>query len=178
MGDENASGNTNISCNALAVDGDGNLYIAMNVWDDSSDEYYIALYDKEGNGKGKVTLDGYSSSLVKLGDGSVATISWGNDGSYEMIPIDFASGKLKTDAQMKVPSDSVVVLDDKNVLMTESTSVYKYNIVRRKKNCILTGWTAIFPAQPYPAIPYSPMEPSLLSSRTGAQAAIIPKLQL
>ena len=75
MGDENASGNTNISCNALAVDGDGNLYIAMNVWDDSSDEYYIALYDKEGNGKGKVTLDGYSSSLVKLGDGSVATIS-------------------------------------------------------------------------------------------------------
>ena len=133
MGEENASGSTNISCNGLAADGDGNLYAAMNVWDDSSDEYFIALYDKDGNGKGKVTLDGYSSSLVKLGDGSVATISWGNDGGNVMTPIDFASGKLKTDAQVKVPSDSVVVLDDKNVLMTESTSVYKYNIDTQEK---------------------------------------------
>ena len=127
MSDSDDASN-NVSCNAMATDKDGNIYAAMNEWTDTTDDYFVSIYDKDGNMKGKVKLDGYCSNLLTLSDGSVATLGWADEGGNELVPIDASSGKLKEDAKISVPSDSVVILDDKNVLVTESSALYKYNI--------------------------------------------------
>lgn len=121
------------NCNGMAVDKDGNVYISMNTWNMNgdtigSDTYYTLVMDAEGNQKGKIEATGYTSKLVTLADGRVASVGWGESGNCELKPLDASSMKEMTDQIIEVPSDSMSILDDKNILMTEGASVYKYNV--------------------------------------------------
>lgn len=129
---------TDSSCNGMAVDKDGNLYIAMNTWSNTgdvamSDEYYTLVLDKDGNEKGKIQSEGYTSRLVTLADGTVASAGWADSGNCELVPLDAASMKEQPEKAIEVPSDAISVVDDKNMLITEGASVYKYNIDTKEK---------------------------------------------
>ena len=123
--------------NAIAVDKDGNLYLSVNTWASSgdsvmsSDEYYTLVLDKDGNEKGKIPSNGYYS-LITLADGTVATTGYGDNG-YQLIPLDAASMKEQTEKAIDVPSDTISVLDEKNILITDGNTVYKYNLDSKEK---------------------------------------------
>ena len=74
----------NVSCNGIAVDKEGNLYLALNTWSNndsgnsvSSDEYFTLVIGEDGSQKGRIPSDGYTSRLVGLADGTVASIGYG-----------------------------------------------------------------------------------------------------
>lgn len=128
-----------VSCNGMAADKEGNVYLALNTWANSadgssidSDEYYTLVVDSKGEVKGKISSDSYTPGLVALADGTVASIGYGDNGC-ELRPLDISSMKEQTDKAIEVPSDSVSVLDDKNILITDGNSVYKYNLDTKEK---------------------------------------------
>lgn len=129
----------NVSCNGIAVDKEGNLYLALNTWSNndsgnsvSSDEYFTLVIGEDGSQKGRIPSDGYTSRLVGLADGTVASIGYG-DAGCELRPLDVGAMKEQTDKAIEVPSDTVSVLDEKNLLVTEGSSVYKYNLDTKEK---------------------------------------------
>lgn len=128
-----------VSCNGMAADKEGNIYLALNTWSNSdtsdsssSDEYYTLVVDSDGNVKGKIPSDGYTSKLVTLADGTIAAVGYGDTGC-ELRPLDAASMKEQTDKAIQVPSETISVLDEKNLLITEGSSVYKYNLDTKEK---------------------------------------------
>ena len=129
----------NVSSNGIAVDKEGNLYLALNTWSNndsgnsvSSDEYFTLVIGEDGSQKGSIPSDGYTSRLVGLADGTVASIGYG-DAGCELRPLDVGAMKEQTDKAIDVPSDTVSVLDEKNLLVTEGSSVYKYNLDTKEK---------------------------------------------
>ena len=120
--------------NGMAADKNGNIYLAANYWsqDGTKDEYFIMIFDQEGNQKGKIKTDNYTNSMVTLKDGKVYATGWGDNGC-EMTPVDADAMKMVTDQKISIPSDSVTPLDEKNILLTENTSIYKYNIDSKQK---------------------------------------------
>ena len=120
--------------NGMAADKNGNIYLAANYWsqDGTKDEYFILVFDSEGNQKGKIKTDNYTNSMVTLKDGKVYATGWGDNGC-EMTLVDADAMKMVTDQKMSIPSDSVIPLDEKNILISENTSIYKYNIDSKQK---------------------------------------------
>ena len=134
-----AEGSENIGCNGMAMDKDGNLYLSINVWSDTEDRYYTDIYDKDGNKKGEVTSNDWTSGLITLADGSVAVIKMTDDGKYELTTIDPETAKEKQDGKITVPtSNNLTVLDEKNFLLTDGTSLYQYNTDTQKKTLYLS----------------------------------------
>ncbi len=128
-----------MSCNGMTADKDDNLYLALNTWANnsgdgsvSSDTYYTLVLDSNGETKGKIASDGYSSGLITLADGTVALIGYGDNGN-EMTPLNVSSMEEETDKAVDIPSETVAVYDEKNLLVTEGTSLYKYNLDSKEK---------------------------------------------
>ena len=128
-----------VSCNGMAADKEGNVYLALNSWANSedgstmdSDEYYTLVVDSKGETKGKISSDSYTPGLVALADGTVASIGYGDNGC-ELRPLDISSMKEQTDKAIEIPSETISVLDEKNILITDGSSVYKYNLDTKEK---------------------------------------------
>lgn len=85
----NEEGQWTINCNGIYCDGNGNLYVMMNKWsnDGTSDEYYVDVYDSEGNSLGKIELDGYVSNFIRMPNGNVAIGDYSGD-HYVLREID------------------------------------------------------------------------------------------
>ena len=64
----------------------------------------------------------------------------------EPRPLDVGAMKEQTDKAIEVPSDTVSVLDEKNLLVTEGAVFISTIWIRRKKRNFSAGWTVIFPA--------------------------------
>ncbi len=124
--------NGSISCYGLAVDSDGYIYSCINEWSDdgSSDTFYVQVMDADGNEKGKIEFDDYVYRLVALADGTVATIGYTDDG-MQMTVID--KEKMETGEGLDVTADNVVALDEKNLLLGEGATLYKYNLDNETK---------------------------------------------
>lgn len=125
---------SDVSCNGMGADKDGNLYVALNKWtvDGQNSEYYIQVYDKDGNMKGKIKTTDYINSIITLKDGRVCTTSYGESGC-ELIPIDVSAMKQATDQTMPIPGDTISVLDEKNILVQDGSTLYKYNLDTQTK---------------------------------------------
>ena len=132
-------GNGNSSCYDMKADKNNNLYVLMNTWNDTSDEYYIQVLDESGKEKNKIKLSGYSSSLIALADGRIATAGWGDNGNYEVSIVDPNGGEggEKLDFGQSY-IETFHVLDEKNFLLSESGAVYKYNIDTKEKEKFLS----------------------------------------
>ncbi len=135
----NADGNENSSCYDIKVDDQGNLYVLMNTWNDTSDEYYIKVLDESGKEKNRIKLSGYSSSLIALADGKIATAGWGDSGNYEVTVVDPNGG----DGGEKIDFgqdyiETLQVLDEKNFLISENGTVYRYNLDTKEKEKFLS----------------------------------------
>ena len=130
----------NVSCNGIAVDKEGNLYLALNTWSNndsgnsvSSDEYFTLVIGEDGSQKGRIPSDGYTSRLVGLADGTVASIGYG-DAGCELRPLDVGAMKEQTDKAIEVPSDTVSVLDEKNLLVNVLHNLRRFFPDRRGRS--------------------------------------------
>lgn len=134
----NTDSDMSVSCNGMAVDNNGNICVLLNQWGTNNDsvyldEYYIMVFDADGNEKGEIKLEsGYANGLIQLADGTIATVGYGEE-NFEVCPLDTNSMKENKDKAVAVPSDMVFPLDETHFLITEGTTVYKYDINTKEK---------------------------------------------
>ncbi len=125
-----------ISCYGIALDGDGNLFCCMNKWmyDGSEDLYYVEIYDGEGNRKGQVDFDDWISSLITLADGRVGCVSYSSETTLSIVDADSMS---VTDSY-PVGSDSLQAYEGSKVLLSDSGTLYLYDLEDQSKEEYLT----------------------------------------
>ncbi len=125
------------SCFGIAVDGDGNLYCGMNTWmyDGSSDLYYIDVYDSEGNKKGQIDCDGWTSSMLTLSDGRVGCISYTEE--TELIIL-LDADSLSASESYQINAGSIQPYEGNVVLMNEGGTLYLYDLEDQSKETYLT----------------------------------------
>ena len=124
--------NGSVSCYGLASDADGYLYACMNAWseDGSTDQFYVEIMDADGNVKGQIEFDDYISKVLTLSDGTVAVVGYSDTG-MEMSVID--KEKMQVGEGVEITAETMIPLDEKNMLISEGTSLYKYNLEDRSK---------------------------------------------
>ena len=124
-----------LSCVELAAadsDGDSSFYpYNMVVTDDgkvvATSDTLIRVYNTDGSIDFDVEIDNYPENLIKLRDGSVGVLMYGNDG-YEIQLVDFASRamgksiKLKSWVQNMIPGDG-----EYDIFYTNGLNFYGYD---------------------------------------------------
>ena len=122
-------------CSAILADSDGNAYLSMENWTENDSGYFIAVFDKDGNSKGKITLDSWSDGLVMLADGRIGVNVYGDNGR-EINVID--TDTMTLGEKMEVGSDFKGIKDDNTMYLSDGSSVYLYNIKTGDKEKYLT----------------------------------------
>ena len=126
-----------INCYSVATDKKGNFYACMNEWNESGSEdiYYVLVWDSEGNEKGKIEFDDYTTSVVEIPEGKVAAVGWGNEG-MEMKVLD--ADKMAIGDTIAVESDQLRPYDEKNMMVSENGVLYKFNLETKEKEELLS----------------------------------------
>lgn len=121
-----------VSCYGIAADADGYVYACMNMWNNegTEDKYYVEVLDTEGKSKGQVESDDYLSRVLQLSDGSVASVGYGDTG-MEMSVINRDS--LEAGEPVTIASEYMTPYDEKHMLISEGSSLYKYKLDDQSK---------------------------------------------
>lgn len=109
---------------------DNILYMYLNQYSDMSDEYCIVAFDETGKQTGKTKLDNYGNGLIKFGDGRVGALSWNADYTGYLIHI-LDPQTMKVTEEISLGENyvsDIYVIDDKNYLVSDGSSIYKLNI--------------------------------------------------
>lgn len=124
--------NGSVNCYGIATDADGYIYACMNMWqsEEGIDKYYVQVMDSEGNVKGEIEFDDYISKVVALADGTVAAIGYGETG-MQMSVID--KEKMELGEPAAIISENMIALDEKHMLISDGTTLYKYNVEDQSK---------------------------------------------
>lgn len=136
---EEQNGYTN--CQGLSCDGNGYLYMAMNKWDNegTSDEYYMDVFDPNGESVGRITLDGYVSDLFNMPNGNVAFGDYSGD-KYLIREVD---GKNLTvsdgiEAFAGGYANGMTAYGDDELLVRENASLNIYNLKTKQDEKLLS----------------------------------------
>ena len=119
------SENGGSSCYAMAADADGNLCVLMNVWTDTTDDYYVLIFDGSGTQTGRIDLTGYASDMMTLPEGTVAVSGYGDTGA-ELYVLDLKNQKI---AETRKYDDmgTMIPLDETHMLYSDGLTVWSYN---------------------------------------------------
>lgn len=128
---EKASEDIYISVNASTTDNKGNLYVAINEWDENgeNDKYYINVYDADGKLTGTINDLECVDTMGRLDDETVAFCAYGEKGQ-EISVIDPKSCKV-TDTYEVSNMNQFIPYKDGKLLSNDGTSLciadYKKN---------------------------------------------------
>ena len=122
----------------VKIDKDGNVIALMGEWLEDDNLNYVMIFDGEGNTKGKVDLDSYSDSLIRLANGDIAVSNSGE--TCEIIPIDAANhskGEAKQLPGLTYISD-MCAYSDNEYLVSIDSFVTKVNLETGESEKFLT----------------------------------------
>ena len=116
---------TNIQ--SMAGDKDGYIYVLINHWDDSSDIYYIDVYDSDFSYVGMIELESDVYNMDTLADGTVVYQDWQTD---EFYALDGASLTTGDALDLGFATDNYYgycAYDDTHYLVNDSSALYLYD---------------------------------------------------
>lgn len=127
---EIAMNSSNGYCDAMGMDADGNLYLAIEEWSEESSSSYIMVYDKDGAELGKIDIgSNYVSRLIKTVDGKCGYLTWSATGNgYSLCVLDPATKSVGEEIQMGSGYiNSCIILDDHTYLYSSDRGLFKYD---------------------------------------------------
>lgn len=116
-------------CDALGIDAEGYVYLALEEYTDTSSSSYILVNDKDGNNVGKIDTQ-YVSRFVSLKDGSCGYLSWGTEGdSYSLSVLDGATAKVSEEISLGSSYvDKCIQIDDHTFMYKDDRSLSTYDL--------------------------------------------------
>ena len=115
----------------LVLDKDGNIYAAY--------DQNIFLFQADGTPRGKVESNNWISNMACGRDGKVYFSQWGDDGSTQLVEIDFANAKTGA-VYGNVPdsnNDGLCKGTEKDFLISDGNKVYAYDLASQTAEEVL-----------------------------------------